>query len=282
MKDLKGKTVVVTGGAGGIGNAMARNFAAAGARLVIGDIEEETLAAAVVELESDGAEAIGVPTDVSDVVQVEALRDAALDKFGAVHVVCNNAGVGTGGPLWHTTVEDWKWVLGVNLWGVIHGILTFVPLMVEQGEGHVVNTASMAGLVSGPGLGIYSASKFAVVATSESLLQDLKMAGSPVGVSVLCPGWVRTQIANSERNRPNDLARSLEPDRVGEVMLEMVRQVVDNGIEPEIVGQMVVDAVRENQFYIFPHPQMLAGATSRVERLVAGLAPEVSMEILGG
>ncbi|RIK07244.1 MAG: hypothetical protein DCC49_10455 [Acidobacteria bacterium] len=273
MKELEGKTAVITGGASGIGNAIAHSLSQRGMNLVIGDIEEEALANAVTDLERAGASVFGLPCDVSKISDVETLRDLALEKFEGVHVVCNNAGVGAGGPLWKSTVEDWQWVLGPNLWGVINGILTFVPYMVERGEGHVVNTASMAGMVTGPGLGIYSATKFAVVAISESLIQDLRMSGSQVGVSVLCPGWVKTRIADSERNRPPELSRTAEPDAAGQVMREMLNQVIESGIEPAIVGEMVADAIEEDRFYIFPHPEMLGGFKSRADKILNGESP---------
>lgn len=277
MKDLHRKTAVVTGGASGIGRAMARSLASEGMRLAIGDIEERALAEAVTDLEASGAEAIGVPVDVSKMEDVEALRDAALEKFGAVHVVCNNAGVGSGGPIWQSTVEDWQWVLGVNLWGVIHGVLAFVPALVEQNEGHVVNTASMAGLVTGPGLGIYAASKFAVVAITETLAHDLDATGSKVHASVLCPGWVKTGIAESERNRPPELSRTIELDAAGQAMAEFVRQVIDSGTDPAVVGDLVAEAIKEERFYILPHPEMVGGAKKRVDRLLAALPPELDI-----
>src|SRR3984885_13722438 len=173
-------------------------------KIVLGDIEEGPLARAVNDLAAAGAEAVGVRTDVADRASVEALRDRTLDRFGAVHLVHNNAGVGTGGPIWEVPEEDWRWILGVNLWGVVHGIATFVPLFIQQGEGHVVNTASIAGLTSAPFLGPYNATKQAVVAMSETLYKDLEGAGiKGVGVSVLCPGFVQTRIAESNRNRPS-------------------------------------------------------------------------------
>lgn len=273
MEKLEGKTAVITGGASGIGNAIAHSLAKRGMNLVIGDIEEEALANAVTDLEREGASVYGLPADVSKISDVEALHDLALDKFDGFHVICNNAGVGTGGPIWTSTREDWQWVLGPNLWGVINGILTFVPYMVEKGEGHVVNTASMAGMVTGPGLGIYSATKFAVVAISESLLHDLRMSGSSVGVSVLCPGWVKTRIADSERNRPPELSRTAEPDVAGQAMREMLNRVIDSGIEPAIVGEMVAEAIEENCFYIFPHPEMLAAFKSRADKILNGESP---------
>ena len=174
MEDLQGKVAVITGGASGIGRAVADRAAAEGMKIVLGDIEEGPLAAAVDELAAAGAEAIGVRTDVADRASVEALRDRALDRFGAVHLVHNNAGIGLGGPIWEVTEEDWRWILGVNLWGVIHGVATFTPLLIEQGEGHIVNTASIAGLIVAPFLGPYNATKQAVVAISETLFKDLQ------------------------------------------------------------------------------------------------------------
>ena len=171
-------------------------------KIVLGDIEEGPLKEAVDDLTSKGAEALGVVTDVSDAASVRALRDRALDRFGTVHLVHNNAGIGLGGPIWEVSEEDWRWILGVNLWGVVHGVATFVPVLIEQGEGHVVNTASIAGLIAAPFLGPYNATKQAVVAISETLFKDLQAVGAPIGVSVLCPGFVQTRIAESDRNRP--------------------------------------------------------------------------------
>ena len=202
MQDFAGKVAVVTGGASGIGLGLARRFGAEGMRVVIGDIEEGPLAAAVAELSDAGVEVEGVVTDVSDAAQVQALADAAVARFGGVHVVCLNAGVGSGGLSWETTTDTWEWVLGVNLWGVINGIRSFVPLLMQQDAGHIVNTASVAGLVAGPFMGPYNASKHAVVALSETLLHELAMSAGHVHVSVLCPGWVNTRIGESGRNRP--------------------------------------------------------------------------------
>src|SRR5580698_5014975 len=209
MENLGGKVAVITGGASGIGRAVAERAAAEGMQLVLGDIEEGPLQQAVDDLTGAGAEVIGGRTDVADRASVEALRDRALDRFGAVHLVHNNAGIGLGGPIWEVTEEDWRWILGVNLWGVVHGVATFTPLLIEQGEGHIVNTASVAGLIAAPFLGPYNATKQAVVAISETLFKDLQAVGAPVGVSVLCPGFVRTRIAESERHRPEWAA----PDR---------------------------------------------------------------------
>ena len=203
MENLQGKVAVITGGASGIGRAVADRAAGEGMRIVLGDVEEGPLKEAVDDLTSSGAEALGVVTDVADGASVRNLRDAALDRFGAVHLVHNNAGIGLGGPIWEVSEADWRWILGVNLWGVIHGVRTFTPLLIEQGEGHIVNTASIAGLIAAPFLGPYNATKQAVVAISETLFKDLQSVGAPVGVSVLCPGFVQTRIAESERNRPD-------------------------------------------------------------------------------
>src|ERR1700733_2921273 len=203
MENLRDKVAVITGGASGIGKAVAVRTAAEGMKLVLADIEEPALEATASALTAEGADVLAVVTDVSDASSVQALRDRALQHFGAVHLVHNNAGVGVGGPIWEVTEEEWRWILGVNLWGVVHGISAFVPVLLEQGEGHVVNTASIAGLSSTPGLGPYTATKHAVVAISESLFKDLRAAGAPIGVSVLCPGFVQTGIAQSDRNRPD-------------------------------------------------------------------------------
>ncbi len=203
MKDLQGKVAVVTGGASGIGRAVAEAAATAGMQVVLADIEEAALKEADTAMTASGAEVLSVVTDVSVGSSVDELRDKALARFGAVHLVHNNAGVAVGGPLWTVTEADWTWVLGVNLWGVVHGIRAFVPVLLEQGEGHVVNTASLAGLTSPSMLGPYNVTKHAVVTMSETLYRDLEAVGSRVGVSVLCPGFVQTRIAESDRNRPD-------------------------------------------------------------------------------
>jgi NAD(P)-dependent dehydrogenase (short-subunit alcohol dehydrogenase family) len=275
MEDLQGKVAVITGGASGIGRAVADQAVAAGMRVVLADIEQDPLQQAVADLTEAGAEAIGVLTDVADRASVEALRDRALERFGAVHLVHNNAGIGLGGPIWEVTEEDWRWILGVNLWGVIHGVATFTPLLLEQGEGHIVNTASIAGLIVAPFLGPYNATKQAVVAISETLYKDLQTVASPVGVSVLCPGFVQTRIAESDRNRPN-----WAPDRdtMGAAEVQgVVQNLVDGGIAPEIVADRVMDAVRTNTFYILTHPELDIAITTRFDDIVQGRAPGPTM-----
>ncbi len=275
MEDLRGKVAVITGGASGIGRAVAERAAAEGMKVVLGDIEEGPLKEAERELTAQGAEALGVVTDVADVVSVRALRDRALDRFGAVHVVHNTAGVGLGGPIWEVSEEDWRWILGVNLWGVIHGVATFVPLFIAQGEGHVVNTASIAGLTTAPFLGPYNATKQAVVAISETLFKDLQAVGAPVGVSVLCPGFVQTRIAESDRNRP-----AWAPDHeVGGAaeLRSAVQGMVDSGIPPGTVADRVIEAVRTNTFYILTHPELDDAVKTRFDDILQGRPPSPTL-----
>jgi NAD(P)-dependent dehydrogenase (short-subunit alcohol dehydrogenase family) len=279
MQDLQGKVAVITGGASGIGRAVAERAAAEGMKVVIADIEEGALKEAESELTRQGADAIAVTTDVSDAASVRGLRDRALRQYGAVHLVHNNAGVGGGGPIWEVPEQDWRWIMGVNLWGVVHGVATFVPLLIEQGEGHVVNTASIAGLITAPFLGPYNATKQAVVAISETLYKDLQAAGvSGVGVSVLCPGFVRTRIADSGRNRPDwapgrtDWSSEREVEG-GDDVHAVVQGLVDSGIPAEVVAERVLDAVRADTFYVLTHPDLRATIQTRFEDIVAGRAP---------
>ena len=270
MEDLQGKVAVVTGAASGIGLAMARAFAAEGMKVVLADIEAAALEAAVAEGFADDAEVLSVVCVAIDGAQVDALRDAAVERFGAVHVVCNNAGVSAAGPTWLATEDDWSWVLGVNLWGVIHGVRAFTPLMLEQGEGHIVNTASMAGLTSPPGMALYNVSKHAVVALSETLFGDLATTGTGVGVSVLCPGWVNTKIHLAHRNRPRDEASAPEEaTEEQQAMLDMVGSLLATGLDPADVATMVVDAVRTQRFYILTHPDWKPMIEARVRRILA-------------
>jgi NAD(P)-dependent dehydrogenase (short-subunit alcohol dehydrogenase family) len=276
MEELRDKVAVITGGAGGIGRALAELCADEGMRLVLADLEEATLAATVAELAAHGATVVGEPADVSAVGDVEAVRDRALAEFGAVHLVCNNAGVAGGGIL-GAPLELWRWVIDVNLHGVVHGVHTFLPLLLEQDEGHIVNTASLAGLQGVAGLGVYCTTKFAVVGLSESLWFDLHGLGSKVGVSVLCPGFVQTQIGNSARNAPPSLHEWRESDTAAATQ-QMANALADAGIEPAVVAQHVLDAVRESRFYVIPHEQAAIDATeSRVEWMRDGRPGKTDM-----
>jgi len=274
MEDLQGKVAVITGGASGIGLAVAERAAAEGMRVVLGDIEEGPLREAEKSLGEQGAEVLGVVTDVSEAASVRNLRDRALERFGAVHLVHNNAGVGVGGPIWEVSEEDWRWILNVNLWGVVHGVNTFVPLLIEQGQGHVVNTASIAGLVASAFLGPYNATKQAVVAISETLYKDLQIAGSAVGVSVLCPGFVQTRIDESERNRPA-WAPAAEGDDA-QNLRGAIKALIATGIPPAVVADRVLDAVRTNTFYILTHPELDQVVRTRFEDIERRRPPSPS------
>jgi NAD(P)-dependent dehydrogenase (short-subunit alcohol dehydrogenase family) len=271
MEELSGRVAVVTGAASGIGRALAERWAAEGMRVVMADVEKDALAEAADALRDKGSEVLAVPTDVSDGVQVEALAQAARDAYGGVHLLCNNAGVAVGGPVSDLAAGDWEWVLGVNLWGVIHGLRAFLPDMLASGEeGHVVNTASVAGLLGAPWMGPYAASKFAVVGISECLYYEL--ASSRVGVSVLCPAWVNTNIATSYRNRPAHLGGGL-PENEGDPMTEVVAQLLAGGLAPSVVADHVADAVRRRRFWVLTHPDVLPAIEARVSALVAGEDP---------
>ncbi len=280
MDELSGRVAVVTGAASGIGLALSRACAAADMKVVLADIEADALEKAVADL-PEGTEAIAIQCDVSVGAEVEALRDAAVERFGAVHVVCNNAGVSTGGPVWQQTVEDWEWVLGVNLWGVIHGVRAFTPLLIEQGEGHIVNTASMAGLTSPPFMGIYNVTKHAVVTLSETLFADLSVAGAAgVGVSVLCPGWVQTRIHEAGRNRPAapgiDVTDAAEPSALDAGLASFVGQLIANGLAADDVAAMVLDAVRTRRFYVLTHPEWKPMIANRVQAIVDETDPVIA------
>jgi NAD(P)-dependent dehydrogenase (short-subunit alcohol dehydrogenase family) len=279
VDELQGKVAVVTGAASGIGLALAQRSAAEGMKVVLADVEAGPLEAAAAELRASGADVVAQVTDVSKGEQVDALGQAALEAFGAVHLVCNNAGVGGGGLMQGLTTADWEWVLGVNLWGVIHGMRVFLPRLLEQGEGHIVNTASLAGLVAAPFMGPYNASKFAVVAISETTYRELQMQGSEVGVSVLCPAWVRTRIHESSRNRPealqNEPVGEVDPEAVGGVE-SVIGGLIANGLAPEDVAGQVFDAVHAKRLYILTHPESVDGIRARMESIVTGqVAPVV-------
>jgi NAD(P)-dependent dehydrogenase (short-subunit alcohol dehydrogenase family) len=270
MNPFRDRVAVVTGGAAGIGAALARAFAERGARLVLADIDDSALAAAAQRLEDDGASVLAVPTDVGERVQVEALAEAAWRRFGAVHFVCNNAGVGVFGEIAHARPSDWDYTMRVNFWGVAHGVQVFVPrLLAQRAGGHVVNTASMAGLVGMQWLGIYCASKFAVVGLTEALARELKPHG--IGVSVLCPMIVDTQInANSERLRPTALGGT------GKAAPPAANQPPMAGgvIAPEEVAQRVMRGIERGDLYILTHPEQRDLLRRRAERLDAMFAPD--------
>jgi NAD(P)-dependent dehydrogenase (short-subunit alcohol dehydrogenase family) len=270
VDEVKGKVAVVTGGASGIGRALAARFVAEGMHVVIADIEEAPLAAAAAELG-----AVGVRTDVADADSVAALADATMEHFGAVHLVCNNAGVGGGGLIKDLTLKDWRWVIDVNLWGVIHGVHTFLPRLLENHDGgHIVNTASMAGLIAGPGIGPYNAAKYGVVAISETLAAELAADGSGVGVSVLCPGYVRTNIFTSQRNRPAELRNERKKSAARAANQQIAQALSAEGIDPGIVAGLVLDAVLTDRFWIITHPEYLPAVVERANAIHASDAAD--------
>jgi NAD(P)-dependent dehydrogenase (short-subunit alcohol dehydrogenase family) len=278
MQDLRGKVAVVTGGASGIGRAMAERFAAEGMSLVLADVEEAALDLAAKELGDGGAQVLAVATDVSQPAQVEALAAAARQRFGTVHVVCNNAGVGGHGyPTDETPLVEWEWVLGVNLWGVIHGVKTFLPILLEQNEGHVVNTASVAGLISMPFMAPYAVAKHGVVALSEAIWHELSFRGTAVGVTVLCPGWVNTRIMDSNRNWLGRLGDEPAPSADagwagGE---QLVRGVIANGAPPSVAADDVVECIRSGRFMAHTAPEMAKQLAANRMAEVEGAAPSM-------
>lgn len=277
MQDLSNKTAVITGGASGIGLAMAHRFGAAGMNLVLGDIEQGPLAQAATELADAGYAVATHELDVRDLDQIRALETTARDRFGNVHILCNNAGVGSGGPVADPDdIELWKWTIDVNLWGVIYGCKVFLPAMIDHGEpAHVVNTASMAGLGSAPMMGPYNISKYGVVALSETLSKEMQMANSAVGVSVLCPAFVQTQIGNSRRNLPEDLHAArlgVDDDEESETQA-LIAALIAGGIPTEQVANAVHDAVVADQFWILTHEETLPGVTERANQIVNAINP---------
>ena len=273
MKEFKDKIAVVTGAASGIGRALAERLAAEGMKVVLADIEEEALANTAREMKENGATVLAVRTDVSKGAEVEELADKTIEAFGGVHVVCNNAGVAAvPGASWELAEADWQWVLGVNLWGVLHGIRAFVPRMIEQdADGHIVNTASIAGLLSAPWMATYDVAKHGVVTLSESLHRELAVVGSKVKVSVLCPAWVKTQLMDAERNRPTDVMNQNEPrmTRPEAVALnQAVRAFVAGGTDAAVIADRVYEAIRDEQFYVLPHPQWKDQIRGRMEDIL--------------
>ncbi|MBI5880371.1 MAG: SDR family NAD(P)-dependent oxidoreductase [Chloroflexi bacterium] len=250
MQELRNKVAVITGGASGIGRALADRALEEGMRIVLADVELGALDRAAGELKNAGADLLAVRCDVSQAEAVDDLSKRTLDRFGAVHLLFNNAGVGSGGPIWEQSLDDWKWVLGVNLMGVVHGIHAFVPIMLAQNEpSHIVNTASMAGLVTSPGMGAYNVSKHGVVTLSETLSLELAERNAPIKVSVLCPGWINTRIAEADRNRPGGPSGD---DRSR--MNAAIRQAIAHGLPAAQVADLVFAAVRSGKFYILTHP----------------------------
>ena len=258
MKELNGKVAVVTGAASGIGLAMSKRFVSEGMKVVMADVEEEALAATASRLQGEGADVLGVLCDVSDAASVGDLAEQTLSAYGGVHVVCNNAGVGPAGLMLETTPEEWEWIVGVNVMGVAHGVTTFGPLLVEAGDGHIVNTASEAGLVTNSALGMYCATKHAVVGLSESLWREVHPQG--VGVSCLCPNLVNTQIFHSERNRPYGAELTATQNAIITPMREMLTA---RGIAPSEVAANVVEAITEDRFWVFTHDITPEAATVR-------------------
>lgn len=277
MEELAGKVAVVTGAASGIGRALIRRFADEDMRVVLADVDEASLGAAVESLRASGVgddRILARTVDVRDEAQVHELADAAFATFGQVDVLCNNAGVFVGGLIWERPAADFEFVLGVNVWGILHGIRAFVPRMIAQGTpGHIVDTCSINGLLGAPYSGPYVVSKFAAFAITETLAADLASIGSPLRVTALCPGPVATGIADSERHRPTGLATDTTPDR--ELVEQILAEVVGDGIDPAAVADLVVDAIHEERFLVFTHPQHPGEMVVRAEALASGRLPEL-------
>ncbi len=274
ISNFKGKTAVLTGAGSGFGLECARIAAQNGMNVVLVDVQKDALDAAKTELEAKGTQVMARLVDVSNAAQMQALANDVQQQFGAPHFVFNNAGVASGGLLWENTEADWQWVLGVNVWGVIHGVRLFTPMMLEAAkkdssyQGHIVNTASMAGLLTPPNMGVYNVSKHAVVALTETLYQDLKLVTDQISASVLCPYFVPTGISQSHRNRPSTLKadKPTQSQLIGQAMSD--KAVSSGKVTAAEVAQLVFDAVAQDQFYIYSHPQALGNVQSRMEAIV--------------
>lgn len=280
MKNFKGRVAVITGGASGFGREFAFKAHQLGMKIALADVQADALERTVQELREQGAQAFGLACDVRRSAEVQALADATMREYGAVHLVFNNAGVGSAGLIWENSEADWEWVLGVNLWGVIHGVRIFTRLMLECAkadpdyEGHIVNTSSMAGTMSMPAMGVYNVSKHAVVALSETLYQDLQLVQAPIGASVLCPYYVATGINQSHRNRPADVRATERPTASQLAAQALVDKAVSSGKVTAVqVADMTFKAVAEEQFYIFTHPHALGGIEQRAKEMVAQQNP---------
>ncbi len=279
ISDFQGKTAVLTGAGSGFGLECARIGAKLGMNLVLVDVQQDALDKAQAELEAAGAKVLSRKVDVSSAEQMGALAQAVQQRFGAPHFVFNNAGVGSGGLIWENSVKDWEWVLGVNVWGVVHGVRLFTPMMLAAAkadpayQGHIVNTASMAGLLNPPNMGIYNVSKHAVVSLTETLYQDLKLVTDQVSASVLCPYFVPTGISQSHRNKPASMAdeKPTQSQLIGQAMSD--KAVGSGKITAAQVAQMVFDAIGADRFYIYSHPKALGNAQARFDAIVAGTNP---------
>ena len=278
ISDFKGKTAVITGAGSGFGLAFARIGASLGMQLALIDVQQNTLDAACAELQAAGAQTMAFRLDVSNAAQMETMAQSVKAHWGAPHLLFNNAGVGSGGLIWENTTLDWDWVLGVNVMGVVHGVRLFTPMMLEAAaqdaawQGHIVNTASMAGLLNPPNMGVYNVSKHAVVSLSETLYQDLRLVTGQIGASVLCPYFVDTGISQSFRNRPADMEG--KPTRSQQVQHAMISKAVASGkVSAAEVAQLVFDAVARNQFYIYSHPKAIGAVQTRLEDVLQARNP---------
>jgi NAD(P)-dependent dehydrogenase (short-subunit alcohol dehydrogenase family) len=281
IQDFKNKTAVLTGAGSGFGLEVARIAARLGMNLVLADVQQDALDKTTAELETAGAQVLALNVDVSDAAQVEAMAQATLQRFGAPHFVFNNAGVGAGGLIWENTLKDWQWVLGVNVMGVVHGLRSFTPMMLEAAKkdasyrGHIVNTASMAGLLNPPNMGVYNVSKHAVVSITESLYQDLQLVTDQISASVLCPFFVSTGINQSERNRSGALQdANVQLTQSQRIQQAMTSKAVTSGkVSAADVAQMVFDGISANRFYIYSHPKALKSVQVRMEDIVQARNP---------